>query len=286
MQFTQNWLQNQLNVSVDIQIRLLESVLVFISTFFLRTIFLWGVQRRIKNLRWQYRSSKSINYLWGITIIIWMGWIWNNNMQALLTFLGFFVAGIAIALREPISSFIGWLYILFRRTFEVGDRVEIDGHVGDVIDISLFQFTLLEVGNWVSGEQTSGRILHVPNNKVFANVFANYTDEFPYVWHEMDVVVSKDSDWEKARTLLLEILNQRVGAIATEASTWANQPNNHRFLVVYGKLTPIVYISVKSDGVHLALRYLSVVRQRRNSESAIWDDILRTFADEPAITLV
>ncbi len=281
MQSFEQW--TQLNITAALLNQWVETVLAITALLLLRWLLLLVVGRRGRTVKTQYWGVKVINYAVGLVIALALGWIWRDDVKSLLTFLGLLTAGIAIALRDPVLSLIGWFYILFRRTFEVGDRVEIDGHIGDVIDISLFQFTLLEVGNWVSGEQTSGRILHVPNNKVFTAVFANYTDEFPYVWHEIQVIVPVDSNWQKAKTILTEILNRHAGAVAVEAEAWAQQPGNHRFLVVYGKLTPIVYTRVESDGVHLTLRYLSVVRRRRDTESEIWEDILRAFATEPDI---
>ncbi len=281
MQLVEKWLQ--LNTADALANQWVETVLAVAALFILRRLLLALVERRNRSAKATYWGVKVINYAIGLVIALAVGWIWRDDVKSLLTFLGLLTAGIAIALRDPVLSLIAWFYILFRRTFEVGDRIEIEGHIGDVIDISLFQFTLLEVGNWVSGEQTSGRILHVPNNKVFTAVFANYTDEFPYVWHEIQVVVPVDSNWQKAKTILTEILNRRAGAVAAEAEAWAQQPGNHRFLVVYGTLTPIVYTRVDPDGVHLTLRYLSVVRRRRDTESEIWEDILRTFAAEADI---
>lgn len=281
MQVFEQWAQ--LNITAALLNQWVETVLAVVVLLFLRWLLLRMVGRRGRTIETQYWGVKVINYAIWLVIALAVGWIWRDDVKSLLTFLGLLTAGIAIALRNPVLSLIGWFFILFRRTFEVGDRIEIDGHVGDVIDISIFQFTLLEVGNWVSGEQTSGRILHVPNNKVFSDVFANYTAEFPYVWHEMQVVVPVDSNWQKAKTLLTEILNRHAGEVAAEAEAWAAQPGNHRFLVVYGTLTPIVYTRVEPDGVHLTLRYLTYARQRRVLESEIWEDILMAFSAEPDV---
>ncbi len=182
MQTVENWLQ--LNLADALSNQWVETVLTIAALFVLRRFLLALIGRRKRSAESAYWGVKVINYALWLAFSVALGIIWRDDVKSLLTFLGLLTAAIAIALRDPALSLIGWFYILFRRTFEVGDRIEIEGHIGDVIDISLFQFTLLEVGNWVSGEQTSGRILHVPNNKVFTAVFANYTDEFPYGWHE------------------------------------------------------------------------------------------------------
>jgi small-conductance mechanosensitive channel len=75
------------------------------------------------------------------------------------TFLGLVAAGIAVALKDPLTNLAGWLFILWRRPFTAGDRVQIGEHKGDVIDLRLFRFTLLEIGNWVHADQSTGRLL-------------------------------------------------------------------------------------------------------------------------------
>src|SRR5207247_865051 len=99
-------------------------------------------------------------------------------------------------------------FILWRRPFEVGDRVQIGPHAGDVIDLGLFQFTLNEIGAWVNADQSTGRIIHVPNGKVFTDPVANYNKGFRYIWNEVPVVVTFESDWRKAK----QILGRKTGA--------------------------------------------------------------------------
>lgn len=93
----------------------------------------------------------------------------------------------AIALADVLKNMAGWMYIPSRRPFRVGDRIEIEGTRGDVVDIRLFCFSLMEIGNWVDAEQSTGRLVHVPNGSVFINQVANYTEGFQYIWHEMPV---------------------------------------------------------------------------------------------------
>ena len=97
-----------------------------------------------------------------------------------------------------------------RKPFKVGDRIEIDQITGDVIDIRIFQFSVVEVGNWIDADQSTGRIVQVPNSKVLREALANYQIGFEYIWHEIPVLITFESDWKKAKGLLQKIANDNV----------------------------------------------------------------------------
>ena len=80
-----------------------------------------------------------------------------KGIASLTTFLGLASAGVAIAMHDTIANLAGWFFIISRKPFKVGDRIEIGEIAGDVIDIRIFQFSLVEIGNWVDAEQSTGR---------------------------------------------------------------------------------------------------------------------------------
>jgi len=111
---------------------------------------------------------------------------------------------LALSLQETLVCVAGWLLLVVRRPYDIGDRIEIDHRIGDVIDISVFQTSMLEVGNWVKADQSTGRILIIPNSMVIRHPVYNYTKGFPFVWNELAVTVTFESDWEHAEQLMLE----------------------------------------------------------------------------------
>src|SRR3989442_7605528 len=86
---------------------------------------------------------------------------------------------------RSLVNLAGWVFIIWRSPFALGDRIQIGQHAGDVIDVRLFQFTLNEIGNWVQADQSTGRIIHIPNGKVLTEVIANYSEGVQYIWHEI-----------------------------------------------------------------------------------------------------
>jgi small-conductance mechanosensitive channel len=205
-----------------------------------------------------------------------------KGIQSAVTFLGLVSAGLAIALKDPVTNLAGWAFILWRRPFVVGDRVQIGKHAGDVIDQRLFQFTLLEIGNWVAADQSTGRMIHVPNGKVFADAMANYTSGFEYIWNEIPVLVTFESDWQKAKGILQEIAEKQAAQLSQAAAERIRQAAR-RFMIMYSKLAPTVYTSVEESGVLLTVRYMCDPRERRSSEQAIWEDVLKAFSEHPSL---
>lgn len=252
------------------------AVLVFVMLF--RRAVVWLASHRIVDPTTRYTAVKTINYLLGFAAILVLLRIWIGGFTGLAASLGILSAGLAIALHAPLTNLAGWIFLTLRRPFGVGDRIQIGDHAGDVIDLRLFAFSLVEIGNWVDADQSTGRILHIPNGKVFQETVANYTQGFNFVWDEMPVTVTFESDWRRAKQILSEVA-QRHSAINSEQAREEVRKAANRYLIRYEHLTPIVWTSVADIGVTLTLRYLAAPRSRRSIANAIWEDILDEFWD-------
>ena len=278
------WLQTHLGMNPELQTRLLATVGTVVGLWLIQRIALAVVYRKVRDPWSRYRWRKGLTYLLMATGTVIVGRMWFAGVQTLATFFGLLSAGLAIALKEPVSNLAGWAFIIWRRPFEVGDRVQIGPHAGDVIDLGLFQFTLNEIGAWVNADQSSGRIIHVPNGKVFSDPVANYNKGFRYIWNEVPVVVTFESDWRKAKQILGKVAVKHAEHLTAQAEQELLAASQ-QYLINYRKLTPIVYTNVVDYGVQLTIRYLIEPRKRRGTEHAIWEDILTEFAAAPDIDL-
>jgi small-conductance mechanosensitive channel len=250
----------------------------------LALVVFWLVRRlllvfllRDRQVQAQYRIRKSVAYVTYPLAFLVIGRIWFAGFEALSTYLGLLSAGLAIALQAPLVNLAGWAFILWRQPFRVGDRIQLGSARGDVIDQRIFMFSLMEIGNWVDADQSTGRVIHIPNGKIFTEVLANYGQGFQYIWNEIPVLVTFESDWRKAKRLLNEIAH-RHGTSLSDAAARKLRESAKKFMIFYSKLTPVVYTTVKDCGVMLTIRYLCEPRQRRGSEQDIWEDILDVFA--------
>lgn len=248
--------------------------------FVLRRLLIGLVNRRIEDQDQVYAWRKGSEYLFLFLGLIAVVSIWFDNAVGNLgTYFGLLSAGVAISLQDPLTNLVGWLFIIARHPFEVGDRIEVNGVAGDVIDIHLFKFSMIEIGNWVDADQSTGRIIHLPNRFVFNHAVANYTSGVSHIWNEIPITLTFESDWQIAKKLLQEIAERhslRPSAEEESIIKRAAKRNN----VKVPTLTPVVYTKVSASGVVLTLRYLCKPRRRRNSEQAIWEEVLLLFAEE------
>lgn len=263
------------------QLNLIQTLLLLISVFSLLTLSRKIIEWRVAEDEGRYIARKISGYILGFisALILWRIWIGSQNMAV---YLGFISAGLAVALKDPLVNLAAWLFIMVRQPFTVGDRISIGETAGDVIDIRLFSFSLVEIGNWVDADQSTGRIVHVPNGLLFQQPQFNYTQGFNFIWNEIPVTVTFESDWESAKTLLLEIAT-RHSAIKSEFAAREVRRAAKKFLIHFQHLTPIVWTDVLDSGVRLTIRYLCDPRKRRNSETAIWEELLRELKKRDTI---
>jgi len=272
-----NWLGNLIGVTSGTQQKLLISITIILVLALFRTIILRIIWKKTEDAPFRYRWQKTTTYITVIIGFFLVARVWFAGIQSLATFIGLITAGLAIALKDLVASFAGWIFILWRRPFIVGDRIEIGSYRGDVIDVRVFKFSLMEIGNWVDAEQSTGRIVHVPNSLVLTDVLANYSQGFRFIWHEIPVLVTFESNWKKAKEILLEIANQSALHLSAEAEKRVKEASK-KYMVFYTTLTPTVYTTVKDSGVLLTIRYMIEPRKRRGSQQEIWEAILSEFS--------
>lgn len=276
------WVQTLTGLSYESQGKILTSLVALFTIYLLRRIVMRVVVQKVDNPRLVYQWSKGSSQVAFVLAFLLVAMIWLEAIQSLGTFLGLLSAGVAIALKDLIASLAGWVFIMWRRPFQLGDRIQLGTQSGDVVDIRIFQFTLLEIGNWVDADQSTGRIIHIPNARLLTEPLASYTSQFEFIWNEIPVLLTFESDWMKAKGILEAILENKVGGVVAEAER-AVKTATRKFLIHFHKLTPKVYTSVEDSGVLLTLRFICHVRKRRGETEEIWEAILAAFAEETNI---
>ncbi len=264
--------------------QVLKTLVLVLVLWILRGITLRIINKKIDSKKTVYKWRKNLTYIAVSLGVIFITQIWFSALDNLSTYLGLLSAGLAIALKDPVSDIAGWLFIIWRKPFDIGDRIELGQSKGDVIDIRPFKFTILEIGNWVDADQSTGRVIHIPNHIVFSEHLANYTADFEFIWNELGVMVTFESDWKKAKKILEEIAEDESQDFIERAKEQIKRAAK-AYLIEYRYLTPIVYTSVKDSGVMLSVRYLSDPRRRRGAAQAIWERTMDEFDKSPDIDL-
>ncbi|MDA3844485.1 MAG: mechanosensitive ion channel [Candidatus Kapabacteria bacterium] len=272
-----DYLHGFLGISAQVQYKIIISLVVLIISWIVKRLISKLIVDRFESYNSRYQWNKYIKYFAGILTLTILISVWIGGIGSLGTYLGLLSAGIAISLKDLFVNFSGWLFLIIRKPFKVGDRIQIEEMIGDVIDIRIFQFSVVEVGNWVDADQSTGRIIHVPNATVFTQKQANYTAGFEYIWDEIPVLLTFESDWKNAKKILATVVEQNTLNLSDKASEQLKQTAS-QYMIFYNTLTPIVYTTVKDSGVLLTMRYLCNAKQRRMTEQTIWESVLNEFA--------
>jgi small-conductance mechanosensitive channel len=242
------------------------------------------INRRVGNLKSRHTIRKNAVYLVNFLLIIAVVFVWLQRLNSLSIFLGFASAGLALALQEVILSVAGWFLIIARHPFEVGDRIELGDVKGDVIDIRVLQTSLLEIGNWVDADQSTGRIVNIPNSFVFKKPNFNYNRGFEFIWNEIPLTITFESDWRRGRDIMLAHAQKMAEGLEEKAKHKIDQMTS-QYMIYYEKFTPIVYVDIKDNGVRLTLRYLTEAKKRRSTTDELSSAILDDFAKEANVNL-
>ncbi len=262
--------------------KLIQTGSVVLSGYLLILIVVGIINRKVKELRAKHVLRKNFIYLTYFFMILLIILVWLQDVSSITIIFSVVGAGLALALQEVILSVAGWFLILIRRPFEVGDRVELGGVKGDVIDIRLFQTSMLEIGNWVGADQSTGRIVNVPNSAIFKKENFNYSRGFEFIWNEIKVLVTFESDWKRAEEIMLshavEHAEEMESVIKRKIDIMAQS-----YMIHYDKFRPIVYVDIKDSGVELSLRYLTEARSRRTTHDDLCRHILSDFEKEEKV---
>lgn len=277
-----NYFQEYWQLSPELQYKIFYTVLSVFALVLLKVIALKIVFRRFQQVKDRYFWKNSVNNTYYFLLLVFLFNIWVEQVESLATLVGLVGSGLVIALQAPVMNIAGWIFIIIRKPFDVGDRIEINGVAGDVIDIRFFQFTINEIGNWVAADQSTGRIIHIPNGEIFKASQANYDQGFSHVWDEISLRVTFDSDWKKAKQLCEKIVNEHAEELSFSAKRKLLEASK-KFMIFYSNLTPFVYTSVEDYGIKLTMRYLTLPKKRRVAQHEIWEDILETFQKHPDI---
>lgn len=200
-------------ISIPLAQKIVLAVM-FISLVLLATRILKKVlSRKIENKTTVFNFNRIADLLAGLLILaIILSLLFANWYAAMVSF-GIISLILGFALQNPITSFFGWLYILIRKPFEVGDRIKIGNVYGDVINVSYIDTTLWEFkGDYLSGDHPSGRIIRFANSKVFSEYVYNYSwPLFPFIWNELSLYISYESDFKFTGDTIKRIVETEIG---------------------------------------------------------------------------
>lgn len=243
-------------------------VLSIISSFLKRNI-----NRRFSENSVKLKLRSVVSLLFALIFAISATSLFSSKVAGLTVALGVAGAGIAFALQEVIASVAGWFAIHFGGFYSIGDRVNIGGTKGDVIEIGLLRTTVMELGQWVQGDQYNGRVVRVANSFVFKEPVVNYSADFPFLWDEVSIPIKYGSDIKKTRELLKNIANNYFDTYEEGAKReWGKLVD--KYVIENAKVDNQIYLSADQDHLNFTIRYVTDYKSRRQAKNDLFSSII------------
>jgi len=249
------------------------SFLSIVIVVFAVKIMTRALERYVPSNDLRYQARKMVNFFGYLLAIFVLSIIFSDKLSSLTVAFGVAGAGIAFALQEVIASIAGWVAVSFGRFYRTGDRVQLGGITGDVIDIGILRTTLMECGAWVKADLYTGRIVRVANSFIFKEPVFNYSADFPFVWDEITMPVRYGSDYGLARTMFEEVLTEVTGHYAAESkAVWKTMTK--QYLIEEARLEPMVTLVTNDNWAEYTLRYVVDYKGRRTTKDRICERLL------------
>lgn len=233
---------------------------------------------RIEGIDTRYRFRKLIGFIGMLVGFILITVVFSDRLGNLTVAFGVAGAGIAFALQEVIASIAGWAAISVGGFYSVGDRVQVGGITGDVIDIGILRTTVMEIGQWVKADLYNGRIVRIANSFVFKEPVFNYSADFHFLWDEITVPVKYGSDYHLAREILLSIAQEEVGSYIPQArKDWELMVR--KFMIEKATVEPMVTMIANDNWIEFTVRYVVDFKKRRSTKDLLFTKILDAFGN-------
>ena len=234
--------------------------------------------RHIENSQRRYRLRKLITIGGYAVALVLLSVVFSDKLSGLTVMFGVLGAGIAFALQEVIVSIAGWIALSFGRLYDVGDRIQLGGTKGDVIDIGVLRTTLMECGAWIKGDQYNGRVVRVSNSFIFKEPVYNYSSDFPFLWDEIRIPVRYGSNYEMARQGFQQVLEEITGEHARMLKgEWRKMTD--KYMLEDAQLAPMVSLKMDDNWAEFALRYVVDYKKRRSTKDKICSRILKLIEE-------
>ncbi len=232
-----------------------------------------AIGSQIRDVDVRYRARKFVTLTSYLLAVLAFLSVFSDRLSGLSVAFGVAGAGVAFALQEVIASIAGWIAISIGGFYSTGDRVQLGGIRGDVIDISILRTTLMEIGDWVAADLYNGRIVRVANSFVFKEPVFNYSADFPFLWDEVTLPIRYGSDWRYAREMLRGVVQEVLAGYAGQVKdSWKRVVKQYR--IEEANVDPLITLRVTDNWIEFTVRYVVDYRKRRWMKDYLFTRIL------------
>lgn len=236
------------------------------------------LKKNLSGNSFKYKAQKGDEIVGYALIVILSISYFNGSIQDFGLAIGLLTAGITITLQELILSIAGSFYIFFVQVYKPGDRIEINGIKGDIIDIDSIYTTMMEIGEWVSSDNYSGRIVKLSNAFVFKGPVYNYSQDFPFLWDEFNLPIRYGTDMELAKSIVIEVAQKHLaGFVEDSLANWKEVVS--KYYIEDATVEPTLAITLNDNWVHFNLRYIVDYKQRRLTKHLLNEEIAKRIEE-------
>lgn len=252
--------------------------IILVILFILRFV-IGGALKNARNMALDKKRRYLVNLNTVLTFIFFCSIfiVWTDELRSLVFSLTAILVALVIATKEFLMNFFGGLFKLTQNSFHVGDRIEVDGIRGDVIDRTFLATTLMEIGPGKKTHQLTGRSVVIPNSIFLSKTVINESYLKNFVLHTFNITISNSEDWERAEKILLERCHHYCGEFFEAAQAYLNRLHLKSHLEV-PVLKPRVHINILDhEKLELITRITAPAAIKGRIEQKIVKDFLREF---------
>lgn len=227
-------------------------------------------------------ARRLTRYLCMLLVLIVLTFFFFEDLRAIATILGLATAAVVIALQDLCSSFVGWFAIVLSSKIKIGDRVEVNGIRGDILDIQILRTTILETGNWLHTGDHTGRVVIIPNNFIFKHDVFNYSYLHPMIWERLDILVTFETPAKEAEEVLAAILQEEARE-SLDQYRKGDESFSKSYHVAKSKREPKILCTIGDSGILFSLFFPSHFRSASSFKSRLSKRIVEEFAKRPQL---
>ena len=251
---------------------IMKFLIIILFVFFIINYLRKYLKKKIPNLTVRYKSQKGVEIIGYIVLLIIIITYFTGTIKDFTVIIGLFTAGLAFTLQELILSIAGSVYIFIVKVYTPGDRIEINGIKGDVIDVDSIYTTMMEIGQWVNSDNYTGRIVKLSNAFVFKGPVYNYSQDFPFIWDEFNLPIRYGSNIDLAKSIIIKTARETLSEYTMNSKAQWNAVVN-KYYIEDAQVDPTLAITLTDNWIQFNLRYIVDFKKRRLTKHVLHDKI-------------
>ena len=260
-------------------------LVVIFTVFILGEVWRRTIFRYVHDVRRRYQFLLLRRVVLWVVIALIIAFTFATQLGSVVTFAGLITAGVAVALQNVIVSMVGYFFLIGKFGIRVGDRVQVSGVTGEVVDIGLVRFHLMEIG---SDAQPTGRVVAFSNSIVFqpASGLFKQIPGTSFVWHEIELIFAPESEYHVVRDRVTAAVDAAFGEYHEKMEDQRHQMEMTLSSISATELKPKIHLHFTAAGIEVNIRFPVEMGTASEIDDKIMKELLTAIEKEPRLKLV